>query len=113
GTDGWYLFVQPSTHAVALCINGGTIQDNATANFYDGSWHNLIVAYDSSVGTTGYLDGTPLTFSAGNLMPSTSSASFMIGLSGQHTFDGQFYDIRFYNVTLSSTDATSIVAGGS
>jgi hypothetical protein len=108
---GWFIFVIPSTGQLSLGTNAGGFQKNATTNFYDGNWHNLIVAYDGAVGVTGYLDGSPLTFGAGaGGTPLTNASALTVGAAS--SLSGQYYGVRFYNVTLSSGDATLINAGG-
>lgn len=109
---GWFIFVIPTTGQLSFGVDAGSFQKNATTNFYDGAWHNLIVCYDAAVGVTGYLDGSALTFGAGaGTTPLTNNQPLFLGGPGNGLI-GQFFDIRFYNITLSPLQASIISRGG-
>lgn len=109
---GWFIFVIPNTGQLSFGVDAGGFQKNATTNFYDGNWHNLIVAYDAAVGVTGYLDGVALTFGAGaGTTPLTNNQPMSFGPGGS-SLNGQFFDMRFYNITLSALQSSIISKGG-
>ena len=111
---GFYIQVNPSTSTFSVGKNNGSFQGNATASFCDGFWHNVIVAWDAAAVMAGYLDGSPLSFSGGAPgTPTTNANPFTLGAGlGSSALDAQFYDVRAYNITLTSGNATTITAGG-
>ena len=82
----------------------------------DGSWHNVVVIYDSSSSANDpemYIDGVSQTIIEGNTPAGsaiTTSQNYIIGnrTSGNRTFDGQIDDVRIYNRALSRQEIREI-----
>lgn len=98
-----------------LYLNNGKIQASntwgspkveATANFHDGKWHNIVFTYDGSQGKI-YMDGELLATNSLPEIPDGTRTNIGRYNSGNY-FSGSMDDLRIYSRPLSESEIRSL-----
>jgi len=112
--NGWVFVYLPGSSTVIFEMQNLTGSNSFSSSFNDGNWHNLVVSYDGSVGTSLYLDGVAQTQVASQPLGTTGSTSavFTIGAYSRSTLLGQYFDIRLYSYAVSPAQAVTLSMGG-
>jgi hypothetical protein len=92
-------------------VNGQFAVTGSTA-LVTGKWYNVVCCYDSTNGTTTYINGvSDGTFpNNGTLTTTLTSASIGRDPSNQY-FNGLVADVAIWNIALSSSNAAQLAAG--
>lgn len=113
---GWELFVNSANAQLNLYGSLNTIIAGSGGTTNDGAWHNIVMTYAAGTPDTiiFYIDGVTGPTVTGSHVGSydTTFPILMGGNSGVNAYyDGEMDDVRFYQTTLSSTDAINLASG--
>ena len=106
--DGYLTMMLESSDGV-----GGRVQSSSQLTL--NTWQHVVGTWDGTTATI-YVDGTvvdsnPYTGSNAGLLATDSRDVYIGGRTGSDYFNGNLYDVRIYNTTVTTTQIGKIING--
>jgi hypothetical protein len=112
--NGWNLFIANSTPRIQIKnATSQTMIQSSGAALNDGSWHHIVVTFESGGTTKMFVDNVEVA-SQSTISFNVSSQPLRIGTSVDSywdTFNGSVKDVRLWNRTISATEVEELYNG--